>query len=224
MSGFLRAPSRWWRLIAVATAIALVYSAIGATRAWSEDAPVVVQVEEDWELVVSDPDSGATAPQLTCTISPQSNLNNLHSVIEINHKTVPYWAPGGVHLQTWVGEYNLTRKSIENNSSLSNDNEVVAWTSRMKLTSNSLAFTIVNGTSTTWGTFGGGTALHSAYGTSLTSLNGYSPDFSVANSGIGFASNRVQSLKLKCVRYTLANGNVVTDNTVRVVHQLEATP
>ncbi len=225
MSGFLRAPSsRWWRLIAVATAIALVYSAIGATRAWSDEVPVVVQVEEDWELVVSDPDSGATAPQLTCTISPLGHLNNLHSVIEINHKTVPYWAPGGVHLQTWVGEYNLTRKSIENNSSLSHDDEVVTWTSRMRLTDHSLSFAIVNGSSQTWGTFGGGTALYSSYGTSLDDLNSYSPDFSVKNSGIGFASNRVQSLTLKRVRYTLASGNVITDNEPRVVHQLAASP
>lgn len=222
MSELSRAPSRWWRLIGVATVIALVYSAIGVTRAWSEEAPVVVQVEEDWELVVSDPDSGACAPQLTCTISPLSNLNNLHSVVEINHKTVPYWAPGGVHLQTWVGEYNLTRRSLESDASLSHDNEVVTWTSRMKLTDYSLGFAVVNGNSTTWGTFGGGTNLYSSYGTSLTDLNGYSPDFSVENSGIGFASNRVQSLTLKRVRYTLANGNVVTDNTPRVVHQLEA--
>lgn len=221
MSGFARVSTRWWRLIAVATAIALVYSAIGATKAWSEETPSVVQVEEDWELVVADPDAGATAPQLTCTISPLSTLNNLHAVVEINHKTVPYWAPGGVHLQTWVGEYNLTRKSIESTSSLSHDNEVVTWTTRMKLTDNSLSFAIVSGNSTTWGTFGGGTALYSAYGTSLDDLNGYSPDFSVENSGIGFASNRVQSLKLKQVRYKLANGTVLTDNEVRVVHQLE---
>lgn len=35
MSDSWRGPTRWWRLILIATAIALVYSAIGATRAWS---------------------------------------------------------------------------------------------------------------------------------------------------------------------------------------------
>jgi hypothetical protein len=143
----------------------------------------------------------------------------MHAVLEVNHKTVPYWAGGGVHLQTWVGDYNLTRKDIESNASLNTSGEVVTWTTRMKLSDNALSFKIVNGSSTTWGTFGGGTTLYSAYGTTLTNLDSYSPDFSVENSGIGFASNRVRSLTLKAVRYTLADGSTVTDNTARVVHQ-----
>jgi hypothetical protein len=214
-----RDSSRWWRLIVAATGVALVYSAMGTQRAFSDTAANVVQVEEDWELVVANPDNANTAPQVTCTISPYPHLNNLHSVVEINHKTVPSFAAGGVHLQTWVGEYNLTRKSIESTASLATSNEVITWTSRMKLTLNSLNFSVQNGQSTTWGTFGGGTTLHSVYGTSLLNLDSYSPDFSVANSGVGFANNRVKTLTLKRVRYTLLNGQVITDDTPRVVHQ-----
>jgi hypothetical protein len=199
--------------------VVLVFSAITAGQAWSQEGPQVLQVEEDWELVVANPDSGNTAPQVTCTISPYPHLDNLHSVIEINHKTVPSFAAGGFHLQTWAGEYNLTRKSLESGASLATSGEVVTWTSRMKLTDYSLSFSVRNGNSTTWGTFGGGTALYSSYGTSLDNLNGYSPDFSVENSGVGFASNRVRSLTLKRVRYTLADGSVLTDDTPRIVHE-----
>lgn len=216
-----RSSPRWWRLIVVATSVALVYSVVGASRAWSDTAPNVVKVEEDWELVIGNPDSGNAAPQVTCTISPYTHLDNLYSVLEINHKTVPYWAPGGVHLQTWVGDYNLTRRSIEATSTLATQGETVTWTSRMRLNGNVLSFSVLNGASTTWGSFGGGTALYTEYGTSLTNLDTYSPDVSVAKSGVGYAGNRVQSLTLKRVRYTLANGSTITDDTPRVVHQSE---
>ena len=205
----------WRSLIVVATTLTLLSS---AGNAWSQDVPTVVQIEEDWELVIADPDAGNAAPQITCTISPHKHLNNLHAVLEVNHKTVPYWAAGGVHLQTWAGEYNLTRRSLDSTAPLSTRGETVRWTTRMSLWNNNLSFAIANGTSTTWGNFGGST-LASSYGTSLNSLNSYSPEFSVRNSGVGFASNRVQSLVLKRVRYRLLNGDVLTDDSPRVVHQ-----
>lgn len=215
----------WARLRAgrslMRVSLALVLAAWAVTSASAQQAPVVVQVEEDWELVVRDPDAGITAPQVTTTISPYNHLNNLHATFELNHKTVPSFAPGGCHLQTWAGEYNLTRKSMENSSRLSTPGETVRWTTRMRLSDHVLVFSIVNGTSTTWGEFGGGSYLFAGYGTSLDTLAGYSPDFSVENSGIGFAANRVESLVLKRVRYTLADGTVVTDNNARVVHALE---
>jgi hypothetical protein len=200
--------------------LALAYSVFGVSQVLSQSSPEVVQVEEDWELVILNPDSGNTAPQVTCTISPHSHLNGLYSTFELNHKTVPEFAGGGVHLQTWVGEHNLARKSHSDTSALSTAGETIVWTSRMSVQSNSLTFAIVNGSSTTWGSFGSGTTLTASYGTSLTNLNSYSCQLSVQNSGVGFASNRVSSLVLKRVRYTLADGTVLTDDSPRVVHQL----
>ena len=49
-------------------------------------------------------------------------------------------------------------------------------------------------------------------------LNEYSPDTSAEHSGVGYAGNRVQSLVLKRVRLLLDTGDVVEDNTERVVH------
>jgi hypothetical protein len=215
-----QSPRPW--LVLVATGLALVYSTIGASRAWSQTPANVVIVEEDWEVVMAEPEPTDAAPQITCTISPYQHLNNMYGVVEINHKTLPYWAGGGVHLQTWVGDYNLTRKDIENNAKLSTSGEVVNWTSRMRISDGSLRFSIINGNSTTWGTFGGSSTLWSSYGSSLTNLDSYSPEFSVQNSGIGFASNRVRSLTLVRVRYTLADGTVLTDDSPRVVHQSSA--
>jgi hypothetical protein len=97
--------------------------------------------------------------------------------------------------------------------------EVVCWTQSMRLHGESLTFEIKDGTSTTWGEFGGEHGLKSTRDTELANLNGYDPDVSVANSGTGYASNRVASLTLKRVRITFDNGDVVVDETARVVEQ-----
>ena len=196
---------------------ALVLVALGVSPAWAVD-PQVIQVEEDWELVIAQPDAGNVAPQITCAISPRCHLDNLYATIEFNHKTVPSYATGGVHLQTWSGDYNLSRRDTANNAKLATAGETIAWTTRMKLENYAITFSIQNGQSTTWGTFGSG--LNASYGSSLTSLNAYSPGVSVENSGVGYASNRVTSLTLKRVRYTLADGQVFTDDEPRVVHTL----
>jgi hypothetical protein len=210
----------WCSLFIAAVFLGLALSVVGSNQLFAQTSPQVVQVEEDWELVVHNPDSGNVAPQVTCTISPNLHLNGLYSTFELNHKTVPAFAGGGLHLQTWVGEHNLTRKSHSNSDALASSGETVSWTSRMSVQSNAMTFAIVNGSSTTWGTFGTGTTLTSSYGTSLTNLNSYSSQLSVQNSGVGFAANRVSSLVLKRVRYTLSDGTVLTDDEPRVVHQL----
>ena len=51
-------------------------------------------------------------------------------------------------------------------------------------------------------------------------INNYTPNVSVSQSGVAYAGNRVQSLKLKEIRLTLDDGTTLTDNTVRVAHQL----
>lgn len=204
--------SRWryaaarWSLLAVA---ALASPLLGAD---------VVQVEEDWRLVVGEVDDENVAPQITLTIAPTQSLNSTHAVLELNHKTVPDFAAGGVHLQLWVGDTNLTRKSA-GDAVLAVDGETISWTTRMKIQGGGLSVAIVNGSSTTWGTFGGA-SLTTSYGTSLKHLNDYAPERSVANAGIGYAANRVQSLKLLRVRYTYADGGEVADNAPRVVHEL----
>ena len=55
---------------------AVILVALTASPAIAAD-PVVVQVEEDWELVIATPEAGNTAPQVTCAISPRSQLDSL---------------------------------------------------------------------------------------------------------------------------------------------------
>ena len=193
-----------------------VLSAACAGMAVAQD---IVQVEEEWELVVKDPDPDLTAPQVTCAISPTGDVDGLHATFELNHQSFPFFASGGMRLQVWSGEENVSSHKTQNDGVMTTAGETVRWTQSLRLHGGSLIFEIKDGTSTTWGEFGGEHGLRSTRISDLTSLNGYDPDVSVANSGTGYASNRVASLTLKRVRVTFDNGDVVVDDTARVVEQ-----
>jgi hypothetical protein len=100
---------------------------------------------------------------------------------------------------------------------MSHADEVVRWTQAMQLDGNVLVFEVVDGSSTTWGSFGGEGYLRATVDTDLPHLNGYAPEASVNGSGVGFAANRVHHLVLKRVRVFLSNGEVLEDSTERVV-------
>ena len=178
----------------------------------------LIAVEEDWELILTEPDPDTVAPQVTCAMSPNANLDGTYWTFEINHLTGPAFSPGGLHIHQWNGESRQSTFSRSDRAVVTTNNETITWTQSLRAANGRLKFEVQGGSSGTWGGFGFGSfELDTSW--PLGQFNGYSPDVSVANSGIGFAANRVASLKLKCVRKTYLNGQTVTDNTVRVVHQ-----
>lgn len=178
----------------------------------------VFSVQEDWELVVGDPDPVSNAPQVTCVISPVGHVDSLHAAFELNHQTEPAYEAGGLQLQVWEGEEHLNTKWFLEHNQLGTADEVVQWTQQLVLSGGELTFEVTSGESTTWGSFGG--KLRTTVGSTLANLDEYDPAVSVANSGVGFAGNRVVSLVLKRVRWYAADGTLLAeDNTPRVVHQ-----
>jgi len=177
----------------------------------------IVRVEEDWKLVVGEPDPDSHAPQITCVMSPAANLASHYMYLELNHQTLPEFSGGGVQLQVWEGDEHLDTQESPQQALLSHTGEVVTWTQSMHLQGGQLTFG-ASGTSTSWGTFGGQGKLQAKAATSLSSLSGYQPSFSVAQSGVGYAANRVTLLVLKEVRYYSAAGLVSRDTSERQVH------
>lgn len=178
----------------------------------------VIAVEEDWELVLTEPDPEVVAPQVTCIMSPNNNLNDTYWSLEINHLTAPSFSPGGLHMHRWSGEWRQATFSRSDRAVITAANDTITWTQSLRVANGRLTFEVQNGASGTWGNFGfGNFELDMGWG--VPSINSYSPDVSVANSGVGFASNRVQSLKIKQVRKTYSDGHTVTDNTQRVVFE-----
>ena len=207
------AARRWW--IRCLTATLFLGSWIGLSgMAWGQ----IVRVEEDWEMVVSEPDPGTDGPQVTCVFSPVGNASWLNAHFEVNVRTLPRFAPGGLQLQLWYGEQPIYHNHYPNTAVMSTSGETVRWTQAMALGGGLLSFEVVNGQSTTWGPFGGQGCLKASVATGLTDLSGYSPSVSAANSAIGYAGNRVESLVLKRVRLISDDDHVVEDDTPRYVH------
>jgi len=179
----------------------------------------IVKVEEDWELVVDQPDSDTTAPQVTTMLSPTGDEDDLHMTFELNHKSGAQFVPGGLTAQLWYGESWVNTNRGNSSAAMSSAAETVTWTQSMKVVGDLLRFDIKNGVSSSWGSFGNNQEFRSYVWWGDTNINNYSPETSVHLSGIGFASNRVQSLVLKRVRVYAASGEVYEDTNPRVVYQ-----
>jgi hypothetical protein len=179
----------------------------------------VVRVEEDWELVLGEPDPVIVGPQVTTTMSPTGNLDGVYFTFEINHRSLPWWTPGGLTIHQWSGEARVQSFDRSDRSVMQTSGETVSWTQILSVDGTNLTFQVKNGSSTTWGPFGYSNMfkLRTAFS---GDLSGYSPDLSVAQSGAAFAGNRVQLLRIKEVRLTLSSGQTLTDSTPRIAHQL----
>lgn len=176
----------------------------------------VDRIEEDWELIVGEPDSATNAPQVTCMMSPSNSAGEFYATFELNYQSSPEFVPGGMQLQTWNYECPISTHKFPNGAQMSAYNETVTWTQRMSLSVCSLTFEVLGGSSTTWGNFGGQGYLRANAESCFGSLGGYNPATSVANSGVSYASNRVVRLALKEVRYYSGSQLVYTDTTERV--------
>jgi hypothetical protein len=140
---------------------------------------------------------------------------------DINHRTQPNYGSGGMQIQAWDGENLVFHQDSPDNSWLQHAGETVRWTQSMQLQEGKLVFEIADGTSTTWGTFGGQGYLKLSVDTCLTHLGGYRASVTVANSGVGYAANRVSQLVLKEIRVYTANGLFATWSEPVVLHRHE---
>jgi len=205
-----------WPVGRLASAFLVAYC-LAATLSRADD---MVHVEEDWELVIGEPDANSAGPQIACTMSPWGDIANTYFTLEINHQSVPYWQPGGLTIHQWSGEWLVQSMNRQDRSIMQTPDETVTWTQVLDVTNGLLTFQVKNGHSTTWGTFGTSGYFKIQTWAGPNDLNSYSPTVSASRSGVAYASNRVKSLKILRVRGTLDNGATATDNTVRVVHEL----
>jgi hypothetical protein len=181
----------------------------------------VMQIDEEWELVVTVPDGPLAAPQIQTVMSPFQNINGFFICFLVNHRNNPELAVGGLEVQFWYGDEQLGSRRVERDG-VAIPKETITWTQRLmirgSLGSRYVCFRVVDGDSESWGPFGGTEPLHMNLDTSQNDLSGYSSNFSVANSGVFFSSNRVARLVLKSVRGYSESGTLVfQETTPRVV-------
>lgn len=209
-----RRQPRWLRLLST---VGIVAAATTTSPAPADDDATIVRVEEDWRLVVSVPDADTNAPQISSVLAPTADVDAGYAEFDLNHHSQPAYRPGGMQLQVWSGDRPIVVNNDPDGGMFQSQNETVTWTQTMALDDGELTFGVVNGVSTTWGAFGGNQRLQIRVAAALSSLNGYDTAVSTANSGIGYASNRVQILQITAVRRYTSDGRVIEDKSSRNV-------
>ncbi len=210
---------RTWR------AVAFLTLGISFGMAPAYGAPPPDQIEEDWQVVVTDPDPMSCGPQLTTCMSPNTDPTASFVTFYLNYQDYPSWQPGGMQVKAYGPTTNAvsTAPVVDSNSSgtgvCETQGETIAWTQRITLSGGNVNFNIVNGQSTTWGNFGQGQGLLGvSFPCSLSDLGSYQPGYSLAKSGVSWQSNRVTSMALVQVRYYSGGKLISTDSTTRTVN------
>lgn len=194
---------RWSAYLAMALISCSTYAASAQQN--------IVRIEEDWQLHVSQPDAQLDAPQVTTTMVPFAGQTDLLLQIDLNHGSNPTFSQGGLQVRACMGEECLDQARVLSDVRLQHNSETVDWTQVVQLANNGFYFGIINGSGETWGEFGGmSTAIFVEYSSvgGNFSLNSYTPQHSLENSGVAYASNRVGHLRLKKIRVHMANGQV----------------
>lgn len=184
------------------------------SAAWAAD---TMRVEEDWQLVVNQPDGDLNGPQVTCIIAPGA-VDLGYCALDLNYNTQPNYSAGGLQMHLWNPSQPIVVGNFPATGVMQQANETVTWTQTMSINQGMLSFAVKNGTSATWGNFDNSAAPLLA-ATTATNLNSYDPNVSLSNSGVCFASNLVTSLTLNAVRWYAADGTLISQTTTpQTVH------
>jgi hypothetical protein len=199
-----------------ALAVLALHASAGAARAQLSVPPD--QIEEDWQLVIANPDPVGAGPQLSTSMSPVADGSTPFFVFDMNYRDSPSFSPGGMQVQVWSGETMLS-SATQGSAQCNTVGETITWTQRIKISSGVVSFAVDSGRSTTWGKFGQGQQLNigGSFTTSLASLSQYTPATSTSNSGVGWQRNRVSSMTLVQVRYYAGGKLLQTDKTSRPI-------
>lgn len=178
--------------------------------ALADDGVKLYVVEEDWELVVSQPHPGINAPQVAFFTYPDAEDPGCYFQLQMNYAADEYFSGGGFHVAAARDEQLLDEARSETGNVLSLDNDTIRWTSVMAAFDGELLFAVKDGYGEDWGAFGGPEYLVRMPANGVDDLIGYSPTKSAKMIDVQFGKNRVASIILKEVRLFFTDGTVTT--------------
>jgi hypothetical protein len=188
--------------------LSVILAVIFALPGYGQSVPQVVGVEEDWEAVLGEPDPEKSSPQILTWMSPTQSLDGQHFGVDLNLVQRPDFSSGGFQVRAFEDEVVVDNTFSENGDKLSYPGEIIRWTQKMFLFNNQIYCEVTNGSSQSWGAFGGPATRVSFLNAEVSNLNTYSPNRSLEWSGVGYGANRVEHLRLKTVRLFTSDGNV----------------
>ncbi len=193
---------------------------LSASASAQSEAPTLVRVEEDWVALIAEPDTATSSPQILNVISPRTDVSTVFGMVQVNHRGSPGFQEGGLQVQGWNGSLLVQAMQANKSAILNRNSDRVQYTIAMEKVTDGIKFELLNGRSRTWGRFAQ-TPLAVTVPVNISSLDGYSPDFSVSSTGVNLGAHRVDLLYIAAVRSTFSDGQTVTDDTDRVIHRYQ---
>ncbi|MCA9090767.1 MAG: hypothetical protein KDA90_19265 [Planctomycetaceae bacterium] len=188
------------------------------------NAPPIVRVEEDWELLIACPVPEQNLPQIVTVFGPTDADFGTHTVFELNHGTLPEFGEGGMQLQVWWRDLEVGHKAQHAPTELSFENELVTYTTVTRLKEDLLYMEVIRGKSVSYGDFGNSGLLQMRLYTFRNDLNPYDPDNSIRNSRVTYGANRVNRFVRRAIRFYKQGNNgpelYCDDTTPTYVHRL----
>lgn len=198
--------------IGLALVAGLVAVSLHPSYAFAPVTDPIIRIEEDWQLVLNEPDNEWVSPQFATVMSPYPHMDSYYAQTLWNYRETPDFTPGGIQLQSYRGEELIRTRNVESRV-LSSVAEEITWTQSLETNGRTLTFSIYDGRSTTWHEFGRDMNISST--ANVSDLSQYDPAFSAANACVTFGSNRVNQLVLTRVRYYGESGLLAEDDTPR---------
>jgi len=165
----------------------------------------ITRIEQDWTVVVGNPDAATGSPQIAVQMKPDANAD-YGCLFLLNYADQPSFTSGGTQLQGWDGTTLQKSQSYGSEALGKNQNERVTFTLHMEVKNDRLDFGFDNLKSWTWGNKSA-LAVNVPY--SMRYLNGYSTADSVNNSVIMVGSAKVTSMTITAVRFYDNKGKLV---------------
>lgn len=180
----------------------------------------LIKAEEDWVVFVRNPDGKIASPQILVCMSPDGTFNSEYGLLEINHASQPSWFAGGIQIQGWKGKTNTTIHNAPKTHVLTQSYDRLIFTTAMEVSPEGYTvFSVKNGRSRTWGSFGTDGKLAVRVPTVRSDLTGYSRETSVKNTHVTHGAHRVTIMYQRRARYYYDDGTMTVDDSYRLLHR-----
>ncbi len=185
--------------------LGLGFLIVGFTMPCAAQTPAVQMIEEDWEMVINEPDPNSHSPQVTFFTSPCADCDDSYFQLQMNYAADEGFSGGGFHVAAVNKSEIVDEERSQTKVALTTAHDHVRWTNVMALIDGTLYFAVKSGHCNDWGPFGGPEYLVEMP-TQSKDLSDYRSQQSLETVDIGFGGNRVNSVTLRSVILHYSDG------------------